>query len=65
MKIYLNEIIVSSISTGGSHGDERLVENVSLNFRKFKVHYTSQTGKGAAGASPTFGWDIPANKEWG
>ena len=65
MKIYMNEIIVSSISTGGSHGDERLVENVSLNFRKVKVHYTSQTGKGAAGASPVFGWDIAANKEWG
>jgi type VI secretion system secreted protein Hcp len=26
--------------------------------------YKTQTEKGGAGASPTFGWDVPANKEW-
>ena len=52
------------MSTGGSHGEERLTENVSLNFAKVKMTYKTQTEKGAAGASPTFGWDVPANKEW-
>jgi type VI secretion system secreted protein Hcp len=37
---------------------------VSLNFAKVKMTYKTQTDKGAAGASPTFGWDVPANKEW-
>ena len=64
LKIEMKHVLVSSVSTGGSHGEERLTENVSLNFAKVKMTYKSQTDKGAAGASPTFGWDVPANKEW-
>ncbi len=63
VKISMEEILVSSVSTGGSHGDDRLVENVSLNFRKFKVEYTPQTAQGAAGTASEFKWDIPANEE--
>ncbi|WP_315832421.1 type VI secretion system tube protein Hcp [Bradyrhizobium prioriisuperbiae] len=64
LKLQMKDILVTSVSTGGSHGDDRLVENVSLNFAKFKIIYKTQTDKGGAGASPTFGWDVPANKEW-
>jgi type VI secretion system secreted protein Hcp len=63
IKITLEEILVSSVSTGGTHGDERLTENVSLNFKKYKYEYTGQTDKGGAGATAEFKWDIPANKE--
>jgi type VI secretion system secreted protein Hcp len=65
LTIEMENVLVSSVSTGGSHGDDRIVENVSLNFRKLKMIYRTQTDTGAGGKSPTFGWDIPANKPWG
>jgi type VI secretion system secreted protein Hcp len=63
IKITMTNIIVTNVSNGGSHGEDRLTENITLNFQKFKVEYKQQTEKGAAGASPNFGWDIAANKE--
>jgi type VI secretion system secreted protein Hcp len=63
IKVTMEEIIVSSVTAGGTGGDERLTENVSLNFRKFKYEYTPQTDKGAAGSTAEFKWDIAANKE--
>ena len=63
IKITLEEIIVSSVTPGGTQSDERLTENVSLNFRKFKYEYTGQTDKGGSGATAQFAWDIGANKE--
>lgn len=65
IKITLNDIIVSSVQTGGSGGEDRLTENVVLNFAKFKVEYTIQAKEGGAGATSTAAWDIPANKPQG
>jgi type VI secretion system secreted protein Hcp len=65
IKITLEDLIVSSLSTGGSGGEDRLTENVSLNFAKFKVEYTEQDAKGGAGKTSTAAWDIPANKPIG
>ncbi len=61
IKITLTDLIITSISTGGSGGEDRLTENVTLNFAKFKVMYVEQTPTGAAGAKPEVGWDIAAN----
>ena len=61
LTITLNDLIVTSVSTGGSGGEDRLTENVTLNFSKVKVNYVEQTEKGAAGAKPQMGWDIAAN----
>ena len=47
---------------GGSGGEDRLTENVSLNFAKFKYTYTEQLDTGGAGTKGTFNWDIAANK---
>jgi type VI secretion system secreted protein Hcp len=63
IKITMHNLIVTNVSTGGSHGEDRLTENVTLNFQKFKYEYKQQLPSGAAGASPQFGWDIAANKE--
>jgi type VI secretion system secreted protein Hcp len=63
LKITMEEVLVTSVHTGGSHGDERIIENVSLNFRKFKAEYTPQTDKGGAGTGAHFAWDIAANTE--
>jgi len=57
----LEHILVSSVSTGGSGGEDRLTENVSLNFAKIKMEYWTQGAKGAKGENGNFAWDIPAN----
>jgi type VI secretion system secreted protein Hcp len=54
-------ILVSAISHGGSSGEERLTENVTLNFAKVKKEYWTQGAKGAKGENGNFSWDIPAN----
>ena len=61
--IEITNILVSSYSTGGSGGEERLTENVSLNFQKVKVTYWTQSEKGGKGDSYPFGWDIAANSK--
>jgi type VI secretion system secreted protein Hcp len=57
----MKEVFVTSISVGGSGGEDRLTENITLNFAKFKVQYKEQADTGGAGASPDFSWDIPGN----
>jgi len=56
-------ILVSSISTGGSMGEDQLTENVSLNFREFEYAYTPQAADGTGQAAKEFKWDIPGNVE--
>ncbi len=58
----MEECLVSAVSTGGSGGEDRLTENVTLNFAKFKVDYQPQDEKGAkkGGAIP-MSWNIAAN----
>src|SRR5689334_6465911 len=58
VKITVEEAIVSSITTGGSGGQDRLTENVTLNFSRVKMEYTPQNAKGAGEASVIQGWDI-------
>jgi len=59
--ITMTDVIVTSISTGGSGGEDRLTENVSLNFAKVEVQYTPQTKDGSAGASVETGFNIEEN----
>jgi type VI secretion system secreted protein Hcp len=59
--ITLNDILVSSVSTGGSGGEDRLTENVTLNFAKVKVSYSPQKADGTADAAAEMGWNIPEN----
>lgn len=61
--IDMEEVIVSSISTGGSGGEDRLTENVTLNFAKVKYDYFKQNDKGATASAGIFNWDIAANAE--
>ena len=61
LKIKMNEVIISSLSTGGSGGEDRLTENVTLNFAKVAVDYAEQTKTGAKGATPSMTWNIAEN----
>jgi type VI secretion system secreted protein Hcp len=58
------DILVSAVSTGGGKGEERLTENVTLNFGKCKMEYWTQDAKGAKGKNANFAWDIAANAKW-
>lgn len=54
-------ILVTSYSTGGSGGEDRLTENITLHFGKFKYSFQPQDDKGAAqGGSKDFTFDIQA-----
>jgi type VI secretion system secreted protein Hcp len=61
VKITLNEVLVAGISTGGSGGEERLTENVTLNFGKFSMDYTPQQDDGSAGTAINAAWDVAGN----
>jgi type VI secretion system secreted protein Hcp len=62
-KIKMEEVIISSVSTGGSGQDDRLTEHVTLNFGKVSVDYTPQSDKGAAATPIPMSWDIAANTQ--
>jgi type VI secretion system secreted protein Hcp len=63
LKVEMDEVMVTAVTTGGSGGEDRLTENVTLNFAKVKVDYAEQTEKGGKGATPKMGWDVAANKK--
>ena len=52
----LQNILVSSASEGGSGGEDRFTENISLAFQKITWTYRAS----ATGPSITGGWDIAA-----
>lgn len=62
LKITMKEILVSSVSTGGSGGEDRLTENISLNFASFKTEYVPQKPDGSADATITASWHIAENR---
>jgi len=64
IKITMKDLIITSISTGGSGGEDRLTENVTLNFGEVHVAYQPQGKTGAKeGGEIKYDWDIAANKK--
>jgi type VI secretion system secreted protein Hcp len=62
LTIKMTDIMITSVSTGGSGGEDRLTENVTLNFAEFEVKYQEQDDKGAAkGGSVDFKFNIAEN----
>lgn len=62
LTVKLTDIIVTSVSEGGSAGEENLTENVTLNFAAFEVSYQAQDNKGAKkGGAVTIKYDIAKN----
>ena len=61
LKIKVEEVLITSISTGGSGGEDRLTENVTLNFAKVSLDYVPQDEKGAAGTAIPMTWSIAEN----
>jgi type VI secretion system secreted protein Hcp len=63
IKLEMEQVYIAAVTPGGSHGEERLTENVTLNFHKFKFIYTPQNKDGSGGTAGEVKWDIAANKE--
>jgi type VI secretion system secreted protein Hcp len=61
LKIDMEKCIVTSVSTGGSGGEERLTENVTINFAKVVVEYQLQKDDGSGEAGGDFTWNIEQN----
>lgn len=61
LKIKMTDVLITSVSTGGSGGEDRLTENVALNFAKVTVDYTPQKQDGSSDKTLNMGWDIQAN----
>jgi len=61
VKITMKEVIVSAVSTGGSGGEDRLVETVTFNFAEFKTEYTPQKADGSGDAAIEIAWNIAEN----
>ncbi len=59
----LTEVMVASLSTGGSGGEDRLTENVTLNFAKYELDYKPQKADGSGDAAVKVGWNIAENKK--
>jgi len=61
--ITMKEVIVTSVSTGGSGGEDQLTENISLCFEKFDYSYVPQAPDGSGEAAKLFSYDILGNVE--
>jgi type VI secretion system secreted protein Hcp len=61
LELTMTKVLVTSVSTGGSGGEDRLTENVSLNFAEVKFEYFLQNEKGVTASGGVFNWDIAAN----
>ncbi|WP_390915604.1 type VI secretion system tube protein Hcp [Pseudosulfitobacter sp. SM2401] len=59
--IEMKKVMVTSVSTGGSGGEDRLTENVTLNFAEVKVSYKKQKDDGSGEAAKEFPWNIAEN----
>ena len=61
--IDMKDLIITSISSGGSGGEDRLTENITLNFAEFVYKYTPQNADGSGAGEIAFSWSIPENIE--
>jgi type VI secretion system secreted protein Hcp len=62
IEITMNDVMVTSISTGASSGEDRITENISLNFAKVTFEYFTQDKAGKTTSGGKFGWNIAENK---
>lgn len=62
VKIKMSDVIVTSVATGGSGGEDRLTENVCLNFAKVEFAYQQQSKTGGKEGGELFAkWHIAEN----
>jgi len=62
--VKMEKVLISGFQTTGSDGQDQLVEQVTLNFKRVGVIYTPQQDDGTGGATISGGWDIGGNLAW-
>ncbi len=63
LKLVMEDVLVTSMSTGGSGGEDRLTEHLTLNFAKLEYTYAEQNKDGSKGKETPVKWDIKKNAE--
>ncbi len=63
IKITMQDCLVAAVSTGGSGGEDRLTENLTLNFARFKLEYVPQKEDGTGLPAIPMTWNIAKNQE--
>src|SRR5258707_15315597 len=63
VKLTLKDLIISSVSTGGSGGGDPLTEKGGRNFAAGKVEYTPPKKEGTGGAPGTGAWENAEDKK--
>ena len=61
LEITMEKVMISSISMGGSGGEDRFTETVTLHFAEVKFENFKQDEKGVTSSAGTAHWDIPGN----
>ncbi len=64
LTITMEDVLVTSSSTGGSGGEDRLTNNVTLNFGRVCVSYTEQDAQGRPGDIHEACWNVATNKTY-
>lgn len=63
IKLLMKNCLISSVSGGGSGGEDRLTENVTINFEEFEYTYTPQKPDGSGDSPLPFKFNIATNEE--
>src|SRR5262245_35709373 len=63
LKIKLIDIIVTNLQQGAVISDERVTENVALDFARFTYEYREQKADGSGQPGGEMGWDIKKNEK--
>jgi type VI secretion system secreted protein Hcp len=61
IKLTMTDCLITSVVTSAAQGQERLTENVGINFAEFSYEYTPQKADGSGDAPVTMGWSIGKN----
>ncbi|MCD6535309.1 MAG: type VI secretion system tube protein Hcp [Deltaproteobacteria bacterium] len=59
----LKKVLVTGIQSGGGQGDDRIMEDITLNFAEFKFTYNLQSDDGSVASTIPIGWSMETNQE--
>jgi type VI secretion system secreted protein Hcp len=65
LKMCFTNVVFTSLSAGGSGGEDRLTENVTFAFSQLEEKYTPQNESGLPGPPIWGGWDFVRNIQYG
>jgi len=61
MHYKLTDVLITSFSTGGSGSEDRLTENISINFAKVEFKYVQQSKTGGSDPDASYTYNIEEN----